>query len=199
MTTTTLTSELEAINTILEACDEAPVTSLALSGLYPLDKAKRALTEASRAVQTSGWQFNTEAGYLVTLAGDLSATLPDNTLDFAPDKAAAPTMSLVLRGTRLYDRKAHSYILKSAPTGTLVVLLGWDELPQPARQYITIRAASTMQGRSSVSDSTYRYTQEDEQDARLALEDSEAGTGSFNMLTDSRSVGSVLLNHDYTY
>ena len=66
MTATTLTSELEAVNIMLEACDEAPVTSLVQSGIYPLDRAKGILSETSRVVQSLGWRFNTEYEFPLT-------------------------------------------------------------------------------------------------------------------------------------
>ena len=194
MTTTALTSELEAINIILESADEAPVTSLALSGLYPLDKAKGCLSEASRAIQSYGWEFNTEEDFSVALAGDLTATLPTNVLSFDCNDDIT-SMALVQRGLRLYDKKAHSYILSAAPKGTAKVLLAWDDLPEPARRYILVRAARLMQGRSAVSDSTSRMTEEDELSARGALEQHETSSGDYNMLRDSSSVSSVLLNY----
>jgi hypothetical protein len=194
MTTTALTSELEAVNIILESCDEAPVTSLGLSGLYPLDKAIRALSESSRVIQSEGWDFNTEESYVVALAGDKSATLPANTITWNADRTITD-MTLIQRGLRLYDKNTHSYALLYAPTGTIVWLLAWDDLPEPARRYILMRAASTMQGRSSVSESTYRITEEDVQEAKQALSQHESATGDYNMLRDSWSCASVLMNH----
>lgn len=194
MTSTVLLSELDAVNIILQAADEAPVTSLALTGLYPLDKAKGILSEASAAVQAMGWQFNTEGAFKVTKDGTGQINLPANMLRFDPDPSTAYTA--IQRGIRLYDAKSHSYTFPSDVTGTAVFLLGWDELPQAARYYITIKAARTMQGRSSISESTYRYTQEDEQAARLALSEHESDTGNFNMLRDSWSCASVIQNRD---
>lgn len=194
MTTTTLTSELEAINLMLEAAEEAPVTSLALAGLYPLDKAKAILSEASRTVQSVGWKFNTEYDFPLTRAGDNTVSLPGNTLRFDPEYALGTNP--VQRGLRLYDAYAHSYVFSKDVKGDIVFLLPWDELPQPARNYIAIRAARSFQGRSSVSESAYRYTAEDEQAALLALSDHEAEVGDHNMLRDSWSVGSVLAGRE---
>lgn len=189
--TTTLSTELEAINLMLEACEEAPVSSLATSGLYPLDKAKGILSESSRVVQSMGWHFNTEPGITMPRSvGDNLVTLPSNTLRFDPDRSS--DLDLRQRGLRLYDAKGHSYSLPRDIKGTAVFLLGWDELPQAARQFIAVKAARTMQGRSSVSESTYRYSQADEDAARLALEEDQSDVGNCNMLRDSLSVGFVL-------
>lgn len=190
MTTTALTSELEAVNTILEAIDEAPVNSLAQTGLYPLEKAKGILNEVSRAVQSKGYTFNTEDDFPLTRDGSNQIAIPGNVLTF--DAEARTDMDLVQRGLRLYDRKAHSYTLQDNVKGTAVVLLGWDELPQQARHFITVRAARTAQGRSSVSESTYRYTEQDVMDAEALLNEAESAVGDHNMLRDSFSVASVL-------
>jgi len=194
MTTTTLTTELEAVNTLLASIDEAPVSSLALAGLYPLQKAKETLSEACRAVQVMGWAFNTEDG--ASLSPDVAGlvNLPGNTLRFTPDPNQA--FRAIARGLALYNLDTRSSVFPSAVKGTLVVLLPWDSLPEAARFYIVIRAARTLQGRSPVADSTYRYTEADEQAASLALSTEEAETSTHNMLTDSWSVGSVLVGRE---
>lgn len=192
MTTSALTTELEAVNTILESIDEPPVGSLSLTGLYPLDKAKRVLDEVSRVVQSKGWAFNTEEDFTVPRAPDGTAALPANVLSFDID----PDLRMVARGLRVYDTGNRTFTLTKDPTGSAVLLLPWDDLPQAARHYITLRACRTAQGRSSVADSTYRYTEEDVRDAEAALGETEATTGNHNMLTDSWSVGSVLFNRE---
>lgn len=192
-TATTLTSELEAVNIILEAADEAPVTSLALSGLYPLEKAKGCLNEASRLVQSMGWEFNTEEDFVVVRSSG-TATLPGNVVSFDVNDDIT-SMDLVQRGLRLYDKTAHSYTLSEDPKGTAVLLLEWTDLPEPARRFILIKAARLMQGRSSVSDTTLRISEEDEVQARVALEQHEAAAGDHNMLRDSLSVSAVLANY----
>lgn len=192
MTTTSLTSELEAVNTVLESIDEPPVGSLSLTGLYPLDKAKRILDEVSRSVQSKGWAFNTEEGTPVVRSGDGTASLPGNILTFNAD----PGYPVVARGIRLYDTEKRTFTLTVDPVGTAVFLLPWDDLPQAARHYITVRACRTAQGRSSISESTYRYTEQDVMDAETALGETEVQAGDHNMLTDSWSVASVLFNRD---
>lgn len=190
MTATTLTTELEAINTILESIDEPPVSSLALTGLYPLEKAKGILNEVSRLIQSKGWAFNREGGVTVSRAGDGTATLPGNCLLFDAD----PDYPVVARGLRLYDTKLRSFTLTVNPVGSTVTLLPWDDLPEAARNYIKVRACRTAQGRSSVSESTYRYTEQDVLDAEVALGTTESNTSDANMLTDSWSTASVIFD-----
>lgn len=195
MTSTTLTSELEAINIVLTAVDEAPVSSLSLSGLYPLDQAKAILSETSRVVQSSGWAFNTEPGYTLIRDGSGLITVAGNILQFTTD-GGYTDISPILRGSRLYDRKGHTFVFTQNVTGTAVLLLPWEDLPQAARHCITMTAAKTMQGRTSVPESTYRYTQEDLDAAKQVLVDLESVSERANMLTDSWSVYGVIADRD---
>jgi len=196
MTATTLSTELEAINTMLESAEEAPVGALTLTGLYPLDKARGILSETSRVVQAMGWKFNTEDGFPFMRDPNGLIVLPDNLLTLDVDDVFLASIDPVQRGNRLYDARNHTYTFTQDVTGTAVWLLGWDDLPQPARHYITIRAARTMQGRSSVGQSTYRYSQDDEQAAMLSLQELESQSGDHNMLRDSLSVSSVLYGRE---
>ena len=53
------TSKLDAINTMLSAIGEAPVSSLS-SGLIEAEIAESILNTVDREVQSMGWHFNTE-------------------------------------------------------------------------------------------------------------------------------------------
>lgn len=194
MTSTTLQTELEAVNVMLTAAGEAPVASLVATGIYPLTQAKQILTETSRVVQSRGWHFNTLYEYPLVRNGSGNIVLPDNTLEVRVEDAKHTPHTPVLRGVRLFDSKARTYVFPRDFVGTVVELLAWDDLPQAARHYITIRAARTMQGRNTVPDSVYRYTMEDEADALQALSDLETTGGNFNMLSDSLSVSNILRN-----
>ena len=62
-------TELEAVNRVLQMMGEAPVNSL--SGQFGLAKqAQDTLTNVSRQVQAEGWSFNTD--YEVTLTRNSS-------------------------------------------------------------------------------------------------------------------------------
>ncbi len=186
MPSVVLTSELEAVNTMLAAAGEAPVLSLALTGLLTLDRAIATLDETSRLVQSTGWSFNTEYDYPLTRNGSLEIPLPNNTLkcdvdnDYASYKAQA-------RGLYLYNGKTRLNTFDRDLEATMVFLLGWDSLPQAARHYIMIRASRAFQGRDFGSDSADRFTEYDEVQALLALQDYESATGNHNMIYDSWS------------
>ena len=63
--TTNAAQELPAVNQILAACGQAPVTSLDQTN-PDVAIAYDTLLETSREVQSEGWSFNKEAHYPMT-------------------------------------------------------------------------------------------------------------------------------------
>lgn len=191
MTTITLTSELEAVNIMLDCIGEAPVSSLATSGLEDVAKARATLDEVSREVQQSGWHFNSEEDYPLIRDGSGNITVPTNTLQIK-ETYRSSDIDIALRGQRVYDRKGHTYVFTKDLTVDIVFLLDWEELPQPARNYIAIRAARRFQTRSFGSESKHKFSQEDEQAAWVNLQDTEGETAGHNILTGSYSVYQII-------
>lgn len=194
MATTTLTSELEAINTILQAGGEAPVASLTITGLLPLTRAKDLLNETSRLVQGSGWTFNTEQDYELVRDVNGNITLPADALKFDPEDYYNSRFRPVARGLRLYNGKDFNYVFSENIKGVLVRLLPWDDMPQAVRHYVMIRAAMIFQQREEGSAEGARFTEADEVAARRALAEYENAVEDANVLTDSWSCWSILGN-----
>ncbi len=168
MPTPALTSRLDAVNTILTAVGEQPVS--ALDGTTAdAANAETVLDELTREVQSEGWHFNTEND--VPLAPDNSGNinLPTNVAKIDLSINDCSDVDPVQRGTRLYDRKARSYTFTRAIKAQIVYLLPFEEMPEAARRYIAVRAARVFHDRFVGSDTIHRFTQEDEIRARLAL------------------------------
>lgn len=191
MTATTLTSELEAINTMLDAAGESPVSSLDSSGLADVAAAKTLLSEQSRLVQSLGWAFNTEYEYPLTPDVDGQIQLPQNVLRVDADTRYT-SVDVVQRGLRLYDRKNHTYVFTEALKGNMTFLLGFDELPQSARHYIMVKAARIYQARILGSDTQFKFSEKEELDALVALKGSEEEVADNNMLTGSWAVSRII-------
>jgi hypothetical protein len=187
-TVTTPTTELEAINTILSVIGESPISSLSdISSVADAVVAQSTLSEVNRQVQTKGWHFNTEYDYVLAPSVSGEIVIPSNFLrvdTFGDDKETDVTQ----RGTRLYNRKEHSYTFTKSLKCEVVVLLPFDELPQAARHYVTIKAARVFQSRTVGSDALYQFTALDERDAMLDLKRAEGITGDYNILTGNPTV-----------
>jgi hypothetical protein len=188
-TVLTPTSELEAINTILSVIGESPISSLSdISSVADAVTAQSILSEVSRQVQTRGWHFNTEKNYeLVPETVSKNIAVPTNCLRIDSDGDDRES-DIVQRGNRLYNRATHSYTFTKPLKVDMVVLLPFTELPQAARQYITIKAARIFQSRTVGSEALYQFTAVDERDAMLDLKRNEGINGDYNILTSNPTV-----------
>ena len=101
-------------------------------------------------------------------------------------------IDVVLRGNRLYDRRNHTFKFNKPIRVDMVILLPFDELPEVAREYIAIRAARIFQERVVGSDLLSSFSKNDELKALVALQEMEADTADYNILTDNYSVARVL-------
>ena len=191
-TVVTPTTELEAVNLMLDSIGESPISSLENSAVVDAVKAKAVLSEISRAVQKKGWHFNTEKEFeLVPTVFEKEIFVPSNVLRIDtvyPDDG----IDVVHRGKRLYDRRKHTFKFDKSVKVDMVVLLPFDELPEAARYYIAVRAARVFQARTVGSESLWQFTEVDERDARADLKKAEGITGDHNILTDSWSVRRII-------
>jgi len=185
-------TELEAVNMCLAAIGESPVNTLSNTGLADVASARAKILEFSRTIQSTGWAFNTESQFPLTRAPDGTITAPQNTLKASVDRTVS-SAQIALRGQKVYDKVAHTYIFKQDLKVTAVFFLDWEELPQPARQYIAICAARSFQGNNLSSETLDSLTADDELKALIALKDSESDDGDFNMFLDSFSVADAWL------
>ena len=184
MTTQTRTSELEAVNTILSTIGESPLNTL--SGSLPVDGtiAKNVLSEVSREVQSQGWHFNTH--YKVTLTRDTDNKIPLATnivrVEVDPRRYSKVSYDIVQRNNFLYNlAKNEETFDTNFQDATAVYLLPFDEIPEQAKRYITIRSARIFHDRTLGANTIHKFTQEDEKRALSILKQAEASTGDYTI------------------
>ena len=179
MTITTRTTELEAVNTILSTIGEAPLSTL--TGSLPVDgtTAKNILNEISREVQSAGWHFNTQ--YKVDLTRDTTNKVPIGTdvvrveLSNKYDKSS---YDVVQRGSYLFNLAKNSNIFDQDFTeNTLIYLLQFDDIPEQARRYITIRSARVFHDRTLGANTLHKFSSEDEARSLAVMKQAEMQTG----------------------
>ena len=140
----TLTTELEAINKVLQMTGEAPVNSL-VGQVGIAKQAQDALNGAIREVQSEGWTFNTDYEKdLVRNAAD-EIELGFSTTRVYIDPYLYPEYDIILRNGKLYDRKKQLYTFTEDLKGDVTTILDWLELPEHARRYIMVRAGRQLQ------------------------------------------------------
>ena len=143
-TTIDLDTELSAVNSILGAIGQAPVTSLVydnpeISFIYNL------LRDANVDTQAEGWHFNTELHVKYTpdsVTGKI--TIANDVLQLDVSNGwSRRNYDVVRRGGYLYDKIDHTDDFSSIDSIDLdvVKLQNYEDLPIIFRRYITYRAS----------------------------------------------------------
>lgn len=207
------TTELEAVNAMLSAIGEAPVSSLA--GTQPdLVMAINTLRNTARAVQSVGWTFNTEFGYQVapfalllwedtdSIITELNIFKPDPNLARFSITSTSPQsiLDVVLRPSRayteggspvivFYDRSLNRDGLDSTLFPYLYIdpvwLFDYEHLPEQARRLIYVQAARQFIQEQVGSDTLARFKGFDEAVALRNLKESHGLEDTYNMLTNN--------------
>ena len=166
------TTKLDAVNTMLSAIGEAPVNSLS-SGLVEAEIAETILNTVDREVQSEGWHFNTE--YKRSFAQDTNGEIPlGNDVLRADAHLDANSKDLVQRGLRMYDRKNHTFAIKEAVKLDVVVQLDFEDMPEVAKRYVTLKATRIFQDRVVGSNTLHDFQERDEQMALMQLKEFDA-------------------------
>ena len=177
------TTKLEAVNTMLTSIGEQPIQNMNdLAGLSDASIAEQILANVSRAIQSRGWIFNT----------DLDVQMPVDQygeIKLSPDILRVDTTSrvrdgdtdIVERGRKLYDRQKQTFVFTTKVTVNQIKLLIFEDLPEPARRYISIRASRIFHDRVVGSGELHRFYQEDEMNAWQALLEYEGDVADYNI------------------
>lgn len=189
----TATTKLEAVNVLLSCIGEAPVNSLT-SGLVDAETAETILDSVSREVQSQGWGFNTDYEREFTLDGNNQIPIAPDILRIDMAERRTTELDVIARGKKLYNRATNSFYFDpsiSSVKMNAVVLLTFDDLPEAARRYVTVRSARIFQDRVVGSDTLHAFHQRDELMALVELKDSDSEVNDHNIF-DNYSVASVL-------
>jgi len=201
-TTTTRTTQLEAVNTMLSTIGESPVNSL--TGSLPLDAsiAVNILNEVNREVQSAGWKFNTS--WKVSLPRDVNNKLVVGTdvlhIEFNHLRESKSSYDPVLRGNYLYNLAKESYTWdKDFEYVTVIYLLDFETIPEQARRYITIRASRIYHDRTLGSQAIHKYSLTDELGALALLKQTEADTAEHNIFDSLDQFTTINRNNTIKY
>ena len=189
--TVAATTELESVNIMLAAIGEAPINSL--TGTLPVDArlAQSTLTEVNKEVQSEGWSFNTEIDVTLTRDGSNQIALSADTLRIDPNIHQHPTIDAIQRGLKLYDRLNNKFEFDEDLICTVVYFRTFDEIPEPARRYITIKASRVFVDRLVGDEGLRSFSQQDEVRARAILMETDLENGDHNLLRGDPSLTSV--------
>ncbi len=176
-----LTSKLDAINSMLIGVGEAPVNTLD-SGLQEAEIAAITLDTISREVQSAGWAFNTDIRYTLSTNSLNHIPVPSNCLQIDTTALRRDyNTDIVLRNQKLYDRTKNTFEFTAEVVVDMIQLFEFNELPEVARRYITLRAGRKFQENILGSTEMTQLQFKDEQAAFFALQEAESQVADFNI------------------
>ena len=182
-TTIDLDTELSAVNSILGAIGQAPVTALVydnpeISFIYNL------LRDANVDTQAEGWHFNTEKHVKYTPDTNGNILIANDVLQLDVSEGWTHRIhDVVRRNGKLYDKIDHTYDFSSLDSIDLdvVLLVTFENLPIPFRRYITYRASTKAATQLVANPNLVKLLQGQEALARAALMEYECNQGNHSM------------------
>lgn len=185
-------TKLEAVNRILEAIGEDPVSSLR-SGLSDAEIAERFLDRTSKQIQRRGWHCNTEHNLRLIPDNQGYIYLPGNTLK-VDSVGESGRIDVVKRGKRLYERRKKTFVFDQPIYVEIILELPWDDMDFALQDFISALAAQKYQ--ASVMGSValdQAFTSREVQEAWISLLENEADNEDTNIIDHS------LVGRDITY
>ena len=150
-----LDTELSAVNSVLSAIGQAPVTTLNFDN-PEVSTIHNLLMETTRDTLNEGWVFNREQNYPLTPDADGHIAFPPNVLRLdMSDNYRFRETDVVRRNGYLYDKIGHTDVWDQK-TYYFDIVWAWnyEDLPSVFQRYIThrtaMRAASQLVGNSEL-------------------------------------------------
>jgi len=196
-------SELDAVNLMLMTIGEYKVNDLInLAGRSDAAIAKDILNNTSRAVQSKGWTFNTD--FDKELIPDTTGQIKLGGSILRIDSTSTVRSSqkdIIERANKLYDRQNNTHIFTENVIVDTVTYFNFEDLPEAARRFISIRSARVFHDRVVGSGELHRFFQEDEGQAWSELLEYESDVGDYTIFDSydvyrvvERDNGSALLS-----
>lgn len=173
-------TELAAVNQILGAVGQAPVTTL--DDTNPdVAIAYATLQEVNREVQSEGWGFNTETEYPFTPDTNSHILIPANVLMLdLSDLPQNRGIDVVQRDGKLYNKTDHTYTWTDQVHCDVVWLFDFKDIPAPFRELVTARAAVQASTKMLNDSGVYQMLQQKEAMARANAMEYECNQGDYS-------------------
>lgn len=178
--------ELDAVNDMLAAIGESPVSSLEGDPNADVANCRRILNKVNRKIQSKGWTFNIETD--ATLLPDTFSGLIEFPDSFLKLTTSGGTV-LVNRGGYVYDTTVKTDIFTSALTVDLIRMKSFSEMPECFRSLIVAKASRQFNIRFFGAGEIEGSLQDEEAEAWADCQTYELDFGNFNMIDGDAFVG----------
>ena len=180
-TTIDIDTELSAVNNILGAIGQSPITTInfdnpEISVIYNL------LRDANVDTQAEGWHFNREEHVTFSPNSNKNIIIGNDILsiDFH-DNYAKRTNNLVRRNGKLYNKQTHSDEFDGDLSLDVVRLYPFEDLPIVFRRYITYKASRVAATQLVANPQLVRLLAVQEEQSRGALQEYECNQADYSM------------------
>ena len=180
-----LETELSAVNSILGAIGQSPITTLEDGKKNPeVALIYNILTDANLDVQNEGWHFNTEKGVSFTPDSSGKITITNDILRMdVTDAWVKRQYDVVKRNGYLYDKFDHTDDWSDVTSINLDVtrLFSFEDLPPVFRRYIIYRASRMAATQLVANSELTQLLAAQENIARAACMEYECNQGNHSM------------------
>ena len=185
-------TKLDAVNLMLASIGQSPLNTI--TGTIPKDAAKAILSldNALRELLTQGWSFNSDREYPLSPDGNFQIDIPSAAIFVDPtygenytmryDASGTPGMRLYNNNTRLFDD------FTSVVKCDIIWLFEYEQIPQHARQLVSMKAARKFQSGIVASTILYQFTREMETEAYAGFRRMEKRQKDYNINKYSQGV-----------
>lgn len=182
-----VSTELDAVNQILSAVGQAPVTTLDLQNpeVYTV---LQTLRDTSREIQSEGWNFNTEYLVKMTKNADNTIDVPYNVLQIDTNKAQhSDDYSVIQKDGKLYDKYHHLFDDREEFKFTkdiycdIIYFYSFNNLPFAFQAHIIAKAARKVATKLVGNTDLVRVLAVDEEQTKAALMEYETRQGDFSI------------------
>ena len=190
-TTIDIDTELSAVNNILGAIGQAPITTLGtvsvVNGVSAYDNPEisfiyNLLRDANVDTQAEGWHFNTEKHVTFSPDSNKHILIGNDILSMdLHDNYTKRTSNLVRRNGRLYDKIDHTDEFDGDISLDVVKLYNFEDLPIVFRRFITYRASAAAATQLVANPNLVKLLGNQAGLARAALQEYECNQGDHNM------------------
>ena len=172
-----VSTELDAVNSILMSVGETPVNTLTVQS-PEVAIAQKTLRQICREIQAEGWSYNTENEYPIDTDTNNQVIVPNNVLQMDLNIFQhGKDYDVVIRSDngvkKVYDKKGHSFVFENCDKlyFDMIWMIDFEDLPQAFKDYITVRASRIASNRMVNNPQSSKLIEQDEAGARaLALE-----------------------------
>ena len=184
-----MSTELDAVNSILMSVGETPVNTLNVQSPEVVI-AQNTLRQVCREIQAEGWSFNTENAYPISLVNN-QCVVPNNVLQIDLNIFEHGKDYNVVRRSdngvqKIYDKKNHTFTFENCSKlyFDIVWMFDFEDLPQAFKDYVTAKATRVAGIRMVSSAEAAKLLEADEAYARALALEHDARQGDHNIFND---------------